>query len=484
MCYWTCQFCSRIYPQVYDLLGFPRDREILHSTFARALNSLISPKDKLSRDRVIVFTRYPEAGKTKTRLIPELGAEGAAELQRHMAEHAISRVRELATSRRISIEVSYQGGNPVLMKQWLGGDILFREQDGNDLGERMLTAFLDAFCNGAERVLLMGTDCPDITAQILEKAFQELERSDLVLGPAEDGGYYLIGLKEAYPELFVNVPWGTEKVLERTLEIAAVKGLSAGLVDRLHDVDRPEDLHVRRNIARPAERLVSIIIPTWNEESNISPLLKNLVETPNAEIIVVDGSSDDRTSEIAASYKVKVIQAPRCRAVQMNAGAKEAQGDILLFLHADSRLPQNWGSMVRDALAEPGTAAGAFKLVIEGNVRGLRIIERLTNLRSRRLQLPYGDQGIFVTADLFRRIGGYSDLPIMEDFELIRRLRKFGRIVIAPAAVVTSARRWRDLGIWKTTLINQAMILGYLIGISPARLARWYRGRSPAVDEN
>ncbi len=160
------------------------------------------------------------------------------------------------------------------MRQWLGGDILFREQDGDDLGERMLTAFLDAFRNGAERVLLMGTDCPGITAQILEKAFQELERSDLVLGPAADGGYYLIGLKEAYPELFVNVQWGTEKVLERTLEIARVKGLSAGLVDRLQDVDRPEDLHVWRNIARPAEGLVSIIIPTWNEESNINPLLK------------------------------------------------------------------------------------------------------------------------------------------------------------------------------------------------------------------
>ena len=163
----------------------------------------------------------------------------------------------------------------------------------------------------------------------------------------------------------------------------------------------------------------------------------------------------------------------------MNAGAGEALGDILLFLHADTRLPQNWISMVRKALAEPGTAAGAFEIAINGNERGLRIIERLTNSRSRRLQLPYGDQAIFVKADLFGQIGGYSDLPIMEDFELVRRLRKFGRIITVPARVITSARRWRDRGIWRTTLINQAMILGYLTGISPARLVRWYYGRPP-----
>jgi uncharacterized protein len=441
---------------------------------------LSNVETEYSNNHVIVFTRYPVAGKTKTRLIPELGAVGAAELQRSMAEQAISRVRELAVTRPISIEVRYEGGNAFLMKQWLGGGLLFHEQDGADLGERMFTAFLDAFSNGADRALLMGTDCPGITAQILEKGFQELERSDLVLGPAADGGYYLIGLKRVHPELFFKAPWGTEKVLERTVEIARLQGLSAGFVDRLRDVDRPEDLHVRRNIERPAEALISVIIPTWNEESNIGSLLNDLVGTVNVEIIVVDGESGDRTSEIAAFYNVKVIQAQRGRSIQMNAGAKEALGDILLFLHADTRLPQDWGSMVRDASAEPGVAGGAFELTINGNERGLRIIERSTNFRSRRLQLPYGDQGIFLRAHLFRQIGGYNNLPIMEDFELIQRLRKFGRIITVSAKAVTSARRWRDLGIWRTTLINQAMIWGYLIGISPARLARWYYGRRPA----
>ena len=138
-------------------------------------------------------------------------------------------------------------------------------------------------------------------------------------------------------------------------------------------------------------------------------------------------------------------------------------------------MPANWALMVRNAVAEPRTAAGAFEFAIDDKMKKMRIIERLTNFRSRTFQLPYGDQAIFLKADLFRRIGGYNDLPIMEDFDLIRRLRKFGRIITLPARALTSGRRWRNLGILRTTLINQAMILGYFLGISPERLARWYR---------
>jgi rSAM/selenodomain-associated transferase 2/rSAM/selenodomain-associated transferase 1 len=429
----------------------------------------------LSSNHVIIFTRYPEAGKTKTRLIAELGAEGAAELQRAMAEHAIGAVRELAKIRPISIEVRYQGGSPSLMRRWLGTDVLYREQNGNDLGDRMLGAFDEAFRDGAGHVLVMGTDCPGITAQILEKGFQKLERNDLVLGPAADGGYYLIGLNRVYPELFSTIPWGTENVLDLSLEIARLEGLKTSLLDRLHDVDRPEDLDIWRNIERSFGSLISVIIPTWNEESNISVLLEDLVAAPNVETIVVDGNSSDGTREIVANHNIKVISTSRCRAIQMNTGAKKARGDILLFLHADTRLPANWPLMVRDALAEPGTAAGAFEFAIDDKMKKMRIIERLTNFRSRKFQLPYGDQAIFLKADLFSRIGGYNDLPIMEDFELIRRLRKFGRVVTVPARALTSGRRWRTLGILRTTLINQAMILGYFLGISPERLARWYR---------
>jgi len=229
------------------------------------------------------------------------------------------------------------------------------------------------------------------------------------------------------------------------------------------------------------EHLISVIIPTLNEESNLRAVIDDLVGLENIETIVVDGGSSDGTCAVAASCGVKLIETARGRAIQMNEGARAAKGDILLFLHADTRLPHNWARLVRDELTKAGTAAGAFELAIDGNMRGLRIIERMANLRARWLQLPYGDQAIFLNAALFRSVGGFSDLPIMEDFEFIRRLRVHGRIRTVPSRATTSARRWQDLGVWRTTLINQTLIIGYLMGISPKFLARVYYGDYPAI---
>ncbi len=159
----------------------------------------------------------------------------------------------------------------------------------------------------------------------------------------------------------------------------------------------------------------------------------------------------------------------------MNAGAEAAKGEFLVFLHADTRLPEGFDHHVRRILTESGVAAGAFQLQIDAPSARLRLIERAANWRSRYLQMPYGDQAIFLRAELFHEMGGFPDLPIMEDFQLIRRLQGEGRIVIAPAAVSTSARRWKQLGALRTTLINQLMILGFYLGFEPSRLARWYR---------
>ena len=158
----------------------------------------------------------------------------------------------------------------------------------------------------------------------------------------------------------------------------------------------------------------------------------------------------------------------------MNAGAEAAEGTFLVFLHADTRLPERFGRHVRRILTQSGVAAGAFQLQIDAPSTRLRFIEKAANWRSQYLQMPYGDQAIFVRAELFREMGGFPDLPIMEDFELIRRLKGRGRIVIAPAAALTSARRWEKLGALKTVLINQLMVIGFYLGFEPSRLARWY----------
>ena len=220
---------------------------------------------------------------------------------------------------------------------------------------------------------------------------------------------------------------------------------------------------------------ISIIIPTLNEAENIKEAIATTQLNTNIEVIVVDGGSDDVTVAIAQCLGVKVISSSSGRALQMNRGAVAATGEILLFLHADTCLPTGFDDMVRTALQQPGTVAGAFKLRIDASLLSLRWVEWGINVRSHFYQMPYGDQAIFLTKAVFHQIGGFPELPIMEDFELMRRLKRIGRIIIIPTPVVTSARRWLQKGVFKTTLLNQIVIIAYLLGVSPERICRWYR---------
>jgi hypothetical protein len=193
-------------------------------------------------DRIIVFTRYPEAGKAKTRLIPVLGAEGAAALHQQLTEHTLIQVQQFQQQAPISVEVRFAGGDQVLMQAWLGPDLCYVSQGEGDLGDRMARSFQTAFAAGERRTLIIGTDCPDLDAKILIQAFAALEHTDLILGPAIDGGYYLIGLRRPIPELFVGIAWSTAQVRQRTIEIAEQLGLAIALLPPLSDIDTPADL--------------------------------------------------------------------------------------------------------------------------------------------------------------------------------------------------------------------------------------------------
>jgi rSAM/selenodomain-associated transferase 2/rSAM/selenodomain-associated transferase 1 len=440
------------------------------------------PPRPASRERLVVFTRYPEPRATKTRLIPLLGPKGAAGLQRLMTEHILRQAAKLRSCRRLSVEVRYEGGSRRLMRRWLGPGLHYRLQEGGDLGKRMELAFKDAFAEGAEACIVIGSDCPGITQELLEDAFDQLAQNDLVLGPAADGGYYLIGLRNevagpTVSRLFTGITWGTGEVLTQTLKTARGLGLRVAKLELLRDVDRPEDLVVWRNVLSKTTGRISVIIPTLNEVDNVAAAIASAGSGADVEIIVADGGSDDGTQGRASSLGLKMLTSPHGRARQMNKAAALAAGDILLFLHADTLLPRYFDVLVRSVLARPGVAAGAFEFRLDARRWGLRVIERLVNWRSRRLQMPYGDQAIFMKARTFRAAGGFPALPIMEDFELVRRLKRMGRIEVVPAPVVTSARRWLSLGVLRTTLINQLTIAAYLLGISPSRLADWHQGK-------
>jgi uncharacterized protein len=193
-------------------------------------------------DCLIIFTRYPEPGKAKTRLIPALGAAGAAALHRQMAEQTLRQARGLQKLQPLTLEVWFVGGNTDLMATWLGEDLIFQVQPDGDLGDRLLSAFQNAFRKGHRRVVIIGTDCPVLNTTILEQSFTTLQQSILTLGPTQDGGYYLIGLQYCVPELFSGIPWSTPTVFNDTLKIAERLHLMPSLLPCLYDIDLPQDL--------------------------------------------------------------------------------------------------------------------------------------------------------------------------------------------------------------------------------------------------
>ena len=194
-------------------------------------------------ETLIIFSRYPQPGTTKTRMIPALGADGAAQLQRKMTEHTLNTAKQLS-NRDITIEIHFAGGDVKLMRQWLGKDIQYVAQVAGDLGDKMRSAFDRAFSLGSQQVVTIGIDCPDIDSKILNSAFNSLQTHDLTLGSAEDGGYYLIGLNHSIPQLFSNINWGTERVLKQTKNIAEKLDLQVHYLPTLSDIDRPEDLGI------------------------------------------------------------------------------------------------------------------------------------------------------------------------------------------------------------------------------------------------
>jgi len=219
---------------------------------------------------------------------------------------------------------------------------------------------------------------------------------------------------------------------------------------------------------------ISIIIPTLNEEDCIGKTVASLTGQPGMEVIVADGGSKDRTVAEAKAAGARVIDAPVGRGSQQNIGARAAQGNILLFLHADTRLPEGFAARIHTALNRPGTVAGAFRFAVGAKGWRFRLLEQCANWRAGWFALPYGDQALFLPAARFQAMGGFKEIALLEDVELVLRLRKMGHIALLAIPALTLARRWQRLGLARTTLLNQLILLGFFCGISPNRLARWY----------
>ena len=232
--------------------------------------------------------------------------------------------------------------------------------------------------------------------------------------------------------------------------------------------------HRQTTEGSPATPRISVIVPTLNEQACLAATLDALALACGDELIVVDAGSTDDTPDVARRYTSRFYQGPRGRARQMNHGARHARGDALLFLHADTLLPADGLEAARRALQQPGTVGGAFRLTITPATPALRLVAWGTNLRSRFGGLPYGDQALFVWRRVFEKLGGYDDVPLMEDIRLVQALRRRGRLTILPQAVATSGRRWQRNGVLFTTARNIVLMTLYFCGVQPAALKRWY----------
>ncbi|HYS48908.1 MAG TPA: TIGR04283 family arsenosugar biosynthesis glycosyltransferase [Xanthobacteraceae bacterium] len=221
---------------------------------------------------------------------------------------------------------------------------------------------------------------------------------------------------------------------------------------------------------------LSIIIPVLNEAAAIGDALAALApcRARGVEVVVVDGGSRDGTAAIARPLADHLLSAPRGRGSQMNAGAAIASGDVLLFLHADARLPPDAERLVLLGLQASERAWGRFDVTIAGRSPLLRLVAAMMNLRSRLTGIATGDQAMFVTREAFAQAGGFPDIPLMEDIVLSRRLKRIGRPACLPARVVTSGRRWDQHGIVRTTVMMWRLRLAFFLGAEPARLARRY----------
>jgi rSAM/selenodomain-associated transferase 2 len=224
--------------------------------------------------------------------------------------------------------------------------------------------------------------------------------------------------------------------------------------------------------------MLSIIVPVLDEAENLERLLPHLsARCPDAEVIVVDGGSADRTALVARAWpRARYLASERGRARQMNAGARAARGDMLLFLHADTLLPVGAADAIASVLAEPEVVGGRFDVSFASPHPAFRLIATFMNWRSRLTGIATGDQAIFVHRDVFEALGGYPDIPLMEDVEFSARLRRQGRIRCLRLRVTTSARKWERDGIVRTVVLMWALRLLYFLRADPARLHRWYYG--------
>lgn len=439
------------------------------------------------RKAIILFTRAPVPGRTKTRLMPYLSGTQCARLH----ECFLRDIKRQCEKTEADLFVCHtpENGKERLYPIFGEGAAYFL-QEGETLGERMYNALLEVLGKGYGACLLIGSDVPEVRAGHIDRAFRVLERRDVVFGPTMDGGYYLVGMKKPCKEAFEGQSYGHGNVLQNTVRSLREKKLTVGYTAALSDMDVREDLNGYRQRMRdvPAMRRtetgkylmrtsrVSVIVPVYNEEKTIGRLQAQLRSyIPRCEVIFVDGGSTDRTRGLI-DPAFRVISGEKGRAKQMNLGAMASHGDILFFLHSDSELPARFPAEIRRVMKD--REAGCFGVAFHSGNFFMFTCRVISNLRARGRKVMFGDQGIFIDRELFFEIGMFPEIPIMEDYQLSLTLRE--RKVkpgMARRRIYTSDRRFPEGTIPKLQVMWQMNRLRkmYRDGVSVEEIAARYK---------
>ena len=448
---------------------------------------------------VVVMAKAPRPGLAKTRLHPLLGADGAAALQAALIAHTVTLAAAVAPT---FVAVDPPDAQAEVLPLLPAGVPLFGQAPG-DLGTRMAAAVLHVAARTGGPVLVVGTDVPTMPAATLRTAADLLTAgADAVLGPALDGGYYLIGLPVPDPAAFALEPglWGGHQVLAATQAALARAGRTPVLLEPLPDLDTPADAwallaapglpgpiaHLLRTqvgvtAGRGSPLRVSIVVPVLDEAPRLPGLLARLHrDFPGCEVIVVDGGSSDGSPDLVRP-PARLVTSPPGRGRQLNAGAAVATGDVLWFQHADTHADPAALDQLRGALADPGVVGGGLTIRFDRPGPALAWVAATSNLRARRLHQVFGDQALFVRRSTFDALGGFPDWPLMEDLEMSRRLARVGRLVVLPATSTASARRFTEHGTLRLLAFMQWLKALYFAGVDPADIARRYAAGPPRL---
>lgn len=476
---------------------------------------------------IAIFLRYPQAGRVKTRLAAGIGDEAA------------QRIYCKLLRRTLGIAADFKGTNTDLdiilfctpaekreaLAAMLPGPWQFAVQQGTHLGERMHRAIEQTLARGHRSVVLIGTDAANLQTTDFADAFQALAAGAAFLGPAADGGFYLVGLDRPCPAAFASRQWGGPEVFQRTRDLLASAGFEVRTGALRKDIDRPEDIALID--AQPSLRAkLSVIVPTRKSPTQLSPLLQTL-ETglwPDDEIIVsssarpslpdhepppsmarlnctssslppfrnkpeagifrglhapvdaaltADGNS---ARNFASDHRVRVVHSPVGRGAQMNRGAQAASGDLYWFLHDDSVPPRQFAYHVRKLLTLPGKSLGCFLLGFYPSNRTLELIARWANFRTVHLGRPYGDQGLFCRAEAFHHLGGFHKAFLMEDIDFVHRAKRLGGLMVVHEKLFTSSARYLRRGVLQTSLRNHWTMFLHLAGVEDRKLYSLYYG--------